>query len=88
MATYDNAAYARELIHRVARLNNQTVRTLNDAVALRAQLIAMDQAQQDAVRAAVQDMGYDDTEIVAILTDLAAVKATADAQGLAEVPAP
>lgn len=88
MATYADAAQARELIQRVASLNNSIVSQLSAAMALRAKLTALTVPQQDVIRAAVRDMGYDDVEIVAILNRIAAVDAEANSVGLIAVTAP
>ena len=88
MATYAEAAQAKELIQRVASLNNAIVRNLSDSMALRAKLTALTSEQQTVVRAAVQDMGYDDTEIVAILNRIAQVDTEANRVGLVAVPQP
>lgn len=88
MATYQDAALAQKLIHRVASLNNQLVRTLADTMALRAELGAMTVTRQNEIRAAITDIGYNSVEIEAILARVAQINATAQAQGLAAVAEP
>lgn len=88
MATYEKAAQAEELIRRVAALNNGIVNQLSQAMALRAKLGALVPAEQDIIRQAVRDKGYDDVEIVAILNRIALVDARANEVGLIAVVQP
>lgn len=88
MATYQQASQARELITRVASLNNQLITGLSQIQAIRSKLVALTQAQRDTVIAAVQDMGYDPSEIQSILAQWNAVDTEATTQGVATVPSP
>lgn len=88
MATYENAARAKELIRDVAQINNQALTLINSIADIRARLLAATQATRDAITAAVGDMGYDAAEIQAMLAQWNQVKATVDAQGIASVPPP
>lgn len=88
MATYAQAAHADELIRRVAALNNGIVNQLSQAMAIRAKLGALTVLEQDAIRAAVRDKGYDDVEITSILDRIALVDAEANLVGLTAVQQP
>lgn len=88
MATYANAAHAKELIYTVAMLNNNILEQLARLMGIRSRLGALTAGQRDVVRQAVRDMGFDDAEIEQMLTRWAAVDATRNAQGLALVEAP
>lgn len=88
MATYEQASQARELIQQVASLNNSLVSNLSRIQAIRGKLVALSQAQRDIVIAAVQDMGYDPSQIQAILGQWNAVDTEANNQGVATVPSP
>lgn len=88
MATYEEASQARELIRDVAGINNTLVLNLSKIQGIRGRLLALSQAQRDIVVAAVTDMGYDPSEIQAMLAQWNAVDTTANAQGVATVPTP
>ena len=88
MATYANAERAKELIHDVARLNNQGRDVIDRIHDIRARLVALTQQQRDTITAAVSDMGYDPAEIQTILGKWEQVWTTKEAQGIVDVPIP
>lgn len=85
MATYERVAQAKDLINRVARLNNQAHDAITRLSLMRGDLLALSQADRNEVIAAIGDVGYDAAEIQAILNGWQAVLTTMNAQGLGEV---
>ena len=88
MATYANAERAKELIHDVARLNNQGKDILDRLADIRARLVALNAAQRTSITDAVTDMGYDPAEIQAMLGAWQQVHDTMTAQGITAVAVP
>lgn len=85
MATYREAAHAKELIREVANRNNSAIDTLNALSEARDKLSNLNATQRGIVESAVADMGYDMPEIVAILDRWAQVRAAALGQGVGKV---
>lgn len=88
MARYQRAAQARDLIQRVARLNNQAFTSLTALKAMLDTLAALAATPKLEVQAAITDMGYDPTEIQIMLTNWGTVFATMDGLGMTKVDAP
>lgn len=88
MATYDVAAAAKALIIDIARWNNSAIQFIDLIVAKQDELAAMSPAVQQAVRDAINALGYSDVEVQAIMGKWRQVSNTATAQAIVPVAPP
>lgn len=69
MARFDDQHLAGRLIADLCRLNNRIISEVNELVDLRQQLVDLTTEERDRVVQAVQERGYDPTEIQTMLAE-------------------
>lgn len=85
MATYDVAADAKALIIDIARWNNTAIDIIGKIIEQQNSLAAKSAPQQQAVRDAINALGYSDVQVQAIMGQWRQVYITAQAQAIVPV---